>query len=346
MFAGRVCPYARWTLLRSLSTLFQRHRMLATLLITGACAGLLIYVAPPAAVLDQITDMSLSWVAVAVAFELASCLGYVFVFRRLFPEPSPSPARRVAWIGMGAGAVLPGGNFCSAAATGWLLRRSGLSRRQLLSRCSTLVCLMIAVNLLAAVSCGLLLLVRLVSGPHDLEHTALPTAVCAGLLVAMWACGALIRLRGEHAPQFLQAIGEGVDGAWTAVRRAHWRLLGAAAYVCFDMAALWAACSATGHPIGFPAVVLAYEIGYLATLIPIPAGVGVLDTGLVATLVLYGERPASAVGAVLVYHAVAIWVPGLGGFAAWLPGRRARRLTPEVSGLAIGVRLPERQPAL
>ena len=112
------------------------------------------------------------------------------------------------------------------------------------------------------------------------------------------------------------------------------------------MAALWAACSATGHPVGFPAVVLAYEIGYLVTLIPIPAGVGVLDTGLVATLVLYGERPSAAIGAVLVYHAIAIWVPGLGGFAAWLPGRRARRLAPEVSGLAIGVRLPERQPAL
>jgi uncharacterized membrane protein YbhN (UPF0104 family) len=302
------------------------------------------YVAPPGAVLDQISDMSLIWVAATVAFELASCLGYVFVFRRLFPEPSASPARRVAWIGMGAGAVLPGGNFCSAAATGWLLRRSGLSHRQLLTRCSTLVCLLIAVNLVAAVSCGLLLLGHLVSGPHDLEHTAIPTAVCAGLLLLMWACGALIRLRGERPPRFVQAIGEGVDGAWKAVGRAHWRLLGAAAYVCFDMAALWAACSATGHPVGFPAVVLAYEIGYLATLIPIPAGVGVLDTGLVATLVLYGERPSAAIGAVLVYHAIAIWVPGLGGFAAWLPGRRARRIA-EVGSLGIVVPAPTGQPA-
>jgi hypothetical protein len=162
----------------------------------------------------------------------------------------------------------------------------------------------------------------------------------------MWACGAVIRLRGERAPRFLQAIGEGVAGAWKAVGRAHWRLLGAAAYVCFDMAALWAACSATGHPVGFPSVVLAYEIGYLATLIPIPAGIGVLDTGLVATLVLYGERPSAAISAVLVYHAIAVWVPGLGGFAAWLPGRRARRLAPEVSGLGLVVRGADRQGAL
>lgn len=329
-----------------MSILFQRHRVLATLLTAGACAGLLMYVAPPGAVVDQIGDMSLAWVAGAVALEFASCLGYVFVFRRLFPEPSASPARRVAWIGMGAGAVLPGGNFCSAAATGWLLRRSGLSRRQLLTRCSTLVCLLIAVNLVVAVTCGVLLLTRVVPGPHDLEHTALPAAVCAGLLFLMWASGALIRWRGERAPRVLRAVGEGVDGAWTAVGRAHWRLLGAAAYVCFDMAALWAACSATGHPIGFPAVVLAYEIGYLATLIPIPAGIGVLDTGLVATLILYGERPASAIGAVLVYHAVAIWVPGLGGFAAWLPGRREPRAALEVSALGIVGRSPDSQPAV
>jgi len=28
---------------------------------------------------------------------------------------------------------------------------------------------------------------------------------------------------------------------------------------------------------------------------------------------------------VLVYHAIAIWVPGLGGLAAWLPSRRGYR---------------------
>jgi putative heme transporter len=320
------------------------RRLLGTLLIGGVCAGLLFHVAPPGAVLDQIGDMGLTWVGAAVALEFASCLGYVYVFRRLFPEPTGPRARRVAWIGMGAGAVLPGGNFCSAAATGWLLRRSGLTRDQLLSRCATLVALFIAVNLIAAVTFGLLLLSRLAPGPHDLEHTALPTAVCAGLLLLMWALGALIRRRGDRAPRALRAIGEGIDGAWAAIGRAHWRLLGAAGYVCFDMAALWAACAATGHPIGFPAVVLAYEIGYLATLIPMPAGIGFLDAGLASALALYGARPTSAVSAVLVYHAIAIWVPGLGGLAAWLPVHRERRGIAEAAGRDILVGSPEPQP--
>src|ERR1700743_2129473 len=94
-------------------------------------------------------------------------------------------------------------------------------------------------------------------------------------------------------------------------------------------AGVGAASAPTAHPLGFPATVIAYCIGYLATAIPMPAGLGVLDTGLAAALVLYGLPPAASVGAVLVYHAIAIWVPGGGGLAAWLPtsgrGLRPRR---------------------
>jgi uncharacterized membrane protein YbhN (UPF0104 family) len=96
------------------------------------------------------------------------------------------------------------------------------------------------------------------------------------------------------------------------------------------MGALWAACLATGHHIGALAVAIAYCIGYLATVVPIPAGIGVLDTGLAASLVLYGLSPAASVGAVLVYHAISIWVPGLGGLIAWLPTRRPRGPAPEL----------------
>jgi uncharacterized membrane protein YbhN (UPF0104 family) len=69
---------------------------------------------------------------------------------------------------------------------------------------------------------------------------------------------------------------------------------------------------------------VAYFIGYLATMIPIPLGLGVLDSGLAGALVLYGFSPTAAVSAVLVYHAISVWVPGLGGLIAWLPTRRRR----------------------
>jgi uncharacterized membrane protein YbhN (UPF0104 family) len=92
--------------------------------------------------------------------------------------------------------------------------------------------------------------------------------------------------------------------------------------MCLDMAALWAACAATGHRLGFLAVLIAYCIGYLATAVPMPAGLGVLDSGLAGALVLYGLPATASVSAVLAYHAISIWVPGLGGLIAWLSTRR------------------------
>jgi uncharacterized membrane protein YbhN (UPF0104 family) len=73
--------------------------------------------------------------------------------------------------------------------------------------------------------------------------------------------------------------------------------------------------------LGFLAVLIAYCIGYLATAVPLPAGLGVLDAGLAGALVLYGLPATASVGAVLVYHAISIWVPGLGGMTAWLSTR-------------------------
>jgi uncharacterized membrane protein YbhN (UPF0104 family) len=62
---------------------------------------------------------------------------------------------------------------------------------------------------------------------------------------------------------------------------------------------------------------LGYSIGYLANALPVPGGFGVLDAGLVATLLLYGASPTNAAAAVLVYHAIAFWIPSLGGLLAY-----------------------------
>jgi uncharacterized membrane protein YbhN (UPF0104 family) len=135
-----------------------------------------------------------------------------------------------------------------------------------------------------------------------------------------------------------------LEGARDSLFAPHWRLLGAAGFLCLDMGALWAVCRATGHPLGVLALALAYFIGYLATMIPMPAGLGVLDSGLAGALVLYGFSPAASVGSVLVYHAISVWVPCLGGFAAWLSTRGALRakaapgplVEPPTSASAVG----------
>jgi len=312
---------ARRSVLAQLEPPRVSRRGLGTALLGLASVGLLLWVAPPGEVIAQIGKMSPAWVLVAVALELGSCASYVIVFRRFFPEPPPGVSRRVAWISMGAGAVLPGGNISSAAATGWLLRRHGIGTQRLLGRCAALLCLLTAFGFFVNGLAGVLLLAGVSGGPHDLLHTGGPILVSSAVLSCAVLLAIVARRVGEGAPRPVRGIAAGLEGAWRSVGAPHWRLLGTAGFLCLDMAALWAACAATGHQIGFLALAIAYCIGYLTTAVPIPAGLGLLDAGLAASLVLYGLSPSASIGAVVVYHSIAIWVPGLGGLVAWLPTR-------------------------
>jgi uncharacterized membrane protein YbhN (UPF0104 family) len=99
--------------------------------------------------------------------------------------------------------------------------------------------------------------------------------------------------------------------------RPHWRLLGAFGYLGFDIAVLGLTCAGVGYPVPAPALVLAYVIGYAANALPVPAGIGVLEGGLVGALVLYGVPAMPATAAVLLYHTIAFWIPSLGGAIAY-----------------------------
>jgi len=307
----------------------RRHsmRLLGTAILSAASVAVLLWVAPPAQVIDSIGDMNPVWLLAAVGLEIGSCLSYVVVFRLFFPEPPRPLSWQVAWISMGAGAVLPGGNFSSAATTGWLLRNHGIGARRLVERCGALLCFLTLLGFFINGVAGTLLLVGIGHGPHDLAHSGIPILVSlfvigSALAAMMVGCRYFTR-----APASARSVAASLRGAWESLLNPHWRMLGAVGFLCLDMAALWAACRATGHPIGVLALSVAYFIGYLATMIPAPAGLGVLDSGLAGALVLYGFSPAASVGSVLVYHAISVWIPGLGGLLAWLPTRARPRAT-------------------
>ncbi|HTW13332.1 MAG TPA: lysylphosphatidylglycerol synthase transmembrane domain-containing protein [Solirubrobacteraceae bacterium] len=295
-----------------------------TLVVVAASIGALLLVAPPAKLVAQLGALRLDWVLIAIALEIGSCLSYVIVFRRLFPEPPRGTAWRVAWVSMGAGAVLPGGNMASAVSTGLLLRKHGIGTLKLAERCAALLCFLTALGFVVNGGAAVLILLGVDSRHYNLLHSLGPLAVSVVVLGGAVLLARSIRRLGPRAPRALRGVAAALEGGWRLVREAHWRLLGAAGFTLLDMAALWAACRATGHPLGAPALIVAYCIGYLATLIPMPAGIGVLDSGLSGSLVLYGVAGPAAVSATLVYHAVSIWVPALGGLIAWLPTRSLR----------------------
>ena len=54
---------------------------------------------------------------------------------------------------------------------------------------------------------------------------------------------------------------------------------------------------------------MGYLVGSLAGALPIPAGLGVLEGGLIGALVLYGAPAAPAAAAVLLYRGISLSVP-------------------------------------
>jgi uncharacterized membrane protein YbhN (UPF0104 family) len=284
----------------------------------------------------QIEHLNAAWIAGAVALEFGSCVGFVVIFRMFFDEVSPGPARELAWTEQGAGALLPGGGAGALAIGGWLLQRQGVTRSRVIERSSALFLLTSATNVIALVGAGALLALGLVSGPDGLVLTGLPIAggfvAVAAVLVMPILIHRSARLDGVS---WLSDLVDGIDGARQALLSSHWRLIGALGYLALDVAALGASFAATGHPIPVAPLVLGYLIGYLANLIPVPGGFGVLEGGLAGALIAYGAPVTQAAAAVIVYHAIAFWIPSLGGVVGyWLLQRRQARAATAIIGAA------------
>jgi uncharacterized membrane protein YbhN (UPF0104 family) len=267
----------------------------------------------------EITDMNPALVAAALGLELASCLSFVVIFGLFFRPVPTTIAREMAWSQMGSGALLPGGGVGSLAVGGWLLHLAGMSAPQIVRRSSALFFLTSAVNVLTLAGAGLLLLLGIASGPHDVLRTGLPVIAALAAIILVLGLPTLARRVSSRHPKaaWLEDVGIGIPDARRALTRPSWRLLGALGYLLFDIAVLWTTFAAVGPLPPLAPLVIAYLAGYLANAIPIPGGIGVLDSGLVGALALYGLPVTHAAAAVLVYHAIAFWIPTLGGTIAY-----------------------------
>jgi uncharacterized membrane protein YbhN (UPF0104 family) len=291
------------------------RRILTALIASAAIASLLLAVPSLKGVAHQIAHLQAGWVIAAVALELASCLAFIAIFRLFFDQLPARPARRLAWTEQGAGALLPGGGVGALAVGGWLIHQRGVSKRTIIERSSALFFLTSAVNVAALVGAGALLATGLAPGPHGVAQAVIPVA--GGLFVTAVVLIASRLVTRRAIPAWLSGLTEGVDDARRAFVRPSWRLLGAVGYLGFDIAALGAALAATGRPVPVAPLVLAYLIGYLANLIPIPGGFGVLEGGLAGALVAYHAPATQAAAAVIAYHAIAFWIPSLGGLLGY-----------------------------
>jgi uncharacterized membrane protein YbhN (UPF0104 family) len=318
------------------------RRVLGVALPVAAMVSLLLAVPSLRGVATQIADLHAGWVLAAVALELGSCAGFVVIFRLFFDELPAGRAREVAWAEQGSGALLPGGGVGALAIGGVLLHRAGISTRRIVERSSAFFFLTSAVNVVALVGAGTLVLAGAVAGPRDLLHAGAPILGGVAAAAVVLAVPTVTGRSSQHSRRrWLDDLAAGITGARDSLLRPSWRLVGAVGYLAFDIATLGATFAATGHPIPVAALVLGYLIGYLANLIPVPGGFGVLEGGLAGTLIAYGAPVRQAAAAVIVYHAIAFWVPSVGGVFGYGLLRRRDRDQPKRSYAPPAVLVPE-----
>jgi uncharacterized membrane protein YbhN (UPF0104 family) len=63
---------------------------------------------------------------------------------------------------------------------------------------------------------------------------------------------------------------------------------------------------------------MAYFVGTLGNLLPLPGGVGGVEAGMIAALIGFGVAGGLAIVAVLAYRAFAFWIPLVPGSIAYV----------------------------
>jgi uncharacterized membrane protein YbhN (UPF0104 family) len=314
------------------------HRLRRGLLQACALLVALVLVALLAPGLGEVRELLARidpfWIGVAVLFEVLSCASYIMMFRPIF-------CRRMGWRTSWeiAGSELAVGSFIPASGAGglalgaWVLHRGGMAAERIARRSVAFFLIKSSVNFIAVAGLGTLMAVGLV-GPHrSLLLTALPAAgafAVLGLVLALPRLGP-----GPDPPPGASSLRRAVSAARRALITGSAEalgilrsgdplvILGAIGYYAWDNALLWATYQAVGVDIPIAVVMMGYLIGQLGGLLPLPAGVGGVDGGLIGALILYGAPPAATVAAVLAFRLVLFWVPLIGGAVAFASLRRA-----------------------
>src|SRR5215213_6415991 len=310
-----------------------RRSLLTVAAIVVVVAAAIVLVPGLSSLRDRFNGAQPEWLFVAAVLQLGSCASYVLVFRAVF-------CQRMSWITsaeiglaeLAANSVFSVGGAGGLALGAWILRRGGLPASYIARRTVAFFLLTSLANVGFLALGGLALATGILHGSPALLLGLIP-AVAAALAIAL-ALGAR-QLAGALARRSMRArlaagasaVGDGVDEALRLLRTGDPAILaGAAGYMLFDVAMLGICFAAFGNDIPPAGVLLvAYIIGQLGSLIPVPGGIGGVDAGLIGTLVLYGADATDAAVAVIAYRGLLLSIPALLGLPALAILRRRLR---------------------
>lgn len=349
---------------------WRRHRRTILGVVGLVVIGVLIYRVVPefagiGATTKRLRNANVWWLVAGLFLEGLSLGGYVLLFRIVFS----CNGVRIGWgasyeitlAGTVATKLLAAAGAGGLALTAWALRASGLSARAVARRLVAFDAILYAVYMGALIIVGIGLRTGAFGNGGPWALTILP-AIFAGAIVALVLSALLVpddierRLRklARGRPRLGRALGglatiphtvrTGTLVAISTVRKRPLSFVAAIAYWGFDIAVLWVGFKAFGGAPSVAVVILAYFVGALANLLPIPGGVGGVEGATIGTFLAFGTNGSAAVLAVLAYRAISFWLPLLPGSVAYWQLRQRVAKWRERFGDGAGTREPAAAP--
>lgn len=283
------------------------------------------------------------WLALALLYTFGMFGGYVLLFQGVFGRGGAHLTWResyqITMAGLAATRLFSAGGAGGIALTAWALRRSGMRRRVVADKTISFLVLTYLVYSTALVVFGFGLRFGVFHGDDPFTMTVVPATLALvvtllGLSIAFVPTDFERRLqslasrhgRVGRLAQRLATVpataSAGMRDALAHLRSRDPALLGAIAFWGFQIAVLWASFKAFGEAPPMAVIVMAFFVGMLGNLLPLPGGIGGVDGGMIGAFAAFNVDAGLAVVAVLVYRGFTFWLPTVPGIFAYLGLRR------------------------
>jgi uncharacterized membrane protein YbhN (UPF0104 family) len=313
-----------------------RIRLIQLGALVAVVAGVILIAPGRDGLRDRLGAASPAWFALGAVLEAASALSYVVIFRSvLCPRMPWRMSYQIGMAEQAANSLLPAGGAGGLALGVWALSRTGLSAGHIARRTVAFFLLTSLANFgtLIVFAAGFAVGI-LGDDPAPAVTLGFGAGAAAGIALAFslpWMTSrfATQLTRGGGRIRTLlrrgaAALGDGVSDSVMLLRRGDPGVIaGSLGYMAFDIAVLGVSFRAFGHVPTFGVLVVAYLIGQLGGLLPMPGGIGGTEGGLLGTFALYHVPLATAATAILAYRALALWIPAALGSVAFVRLRRS-----------------------
>ena len=291
----------------------------------------------------RIEEGSPFWLLIALGFTIGMFGGYVMLFQGVFGRGgchfSLAESYQVTMAGLAATRLFSAGGAGGLILTAWALRRAGMARQTVADKTISFIVIQYLVYTVAIILCGYGLYFGIFPGPAPFSITFIPATLALavtvlGLSIAFVPTDLQHRLEGfsrrggklallaQQAARVPATASAGMREALQHIASRDPALLGAIFFWGFQIAALWAAFHAFGDAPPTAVIVLAFFVGMLGNLLPLPGGIGGVDGGMIGAFAAFGVETGLAVVAVLTYRGFTFWLPTLPGIVAYLQLRR------------------------